>query len=124
MGQPTNDLEQQKNMQGATIKRVKQGQYGWDIEEIEPPGISVKKLASLFWAVAIFGFLSFGVLFGCAIPLTIFGANKSVLIPMFMFGSGAIVVIGMVADSTVVAPGRTGRARKQSATPNQPTSGA
>ncbi len=93
LGQPTNDLEQQKNMQGATIKRVKQGQYGWDIEEIEPPGISVKKLASLFWAVAVFGFISFGTLIGCAIPLTIFGAGRSILIPMFMFGSGAIVMI-------------------------------
>lgn len=93
LGQTTNDLEQQKNLHGATIKRVKQGQYGWDIEEIEPPGISVKKLASLFWAVAVFGFISLGTLIGCAIPLTIFGADRSTLIPMFMFGSAAIVVI-------------------------------
>ena len=93
LGQPTNDLEQEKNMHGATIKRVKQGQYGWDIEEIEPPGINVKKLASMFWAVAVFGFISFGILFGCAIPLKIFGADRSILIPMFMFGSGAIVMI-------------------------------
>ncbi len=80
-------------MHGATIKRVKQGEHGWDIEEIEPPGISVKKLASMFWAVAVFGFISFAILFGCAIPMVIFGADKRILIPMFMFGSGAIVVI-------------------------------
>jgi hypothetical protein len=93
LSQPTNDLEQQPNVRGASIKRVKQGQYGWDIEEIEPPGINVKKLASMFWAVAVFGFVSFGVLFGCAIPMLIFGADKRMLIPMFMFGSGAIVLI-------------------------------
>lgn len=93
LGQSTNDLEKQQNTQGATIKRVKQGQYGWDIEEIEPPGVSVKKLVGMFWAVAVFGFLSFGIMFGCAIPLMIFGANRSILIPMFMFGSGAIVLI-------------------------------
>lgn len=94
LGQSTNDLEQQKaEMHGATIKRVKQGQYGWDIEEIEPPGISIKKLASLFWAVGVFSFISFGIVFGCAIPMLIFGADKRILIPMFMFGPAAIVLI-------------------------------
>jgi hypothetical protein len=93
LGQTANELEQQANMRGATIKRVKQGEHGWDIEEIEPPGISVKKLASMFWAVAVFGFVSFAVMFGCAIPMIIFEADKSIFISMFMFGSGAIVVI-------------------------------
>ncbi|HKP85272.1 MAG TPA: zinc ribbon domain-containing protein [Blastocatellia bacterium] len=90
---PTNDLDRQANQSGSTIKRVKQTEHGWDIEEIEPPGINVKKLVGMFWAIAVFGFLSFGVLFGCAIPLMIFGADRKILIPMFMFGSGAIVLI-------------------------------
>jgi hypothetical protein len=89
LGQPTSDLEQH----GASIKRVKQNEYGWDIEEIEPPGINVKKLASMFWAVAVFGFISFAILFGCAIPLVYFGADKRILIPMFLFGSGSIALI-------------------------------
>src|SRR6185503_12354917 len=89
----TNDLDRQTNQPGATIKRVKQTEHGWDIEEIEPPGISVKKLTGIFWAVAVFGFISFAVLFGCAIPMVIFGADKRMLIPMFMFGSAAIVLI-------------------------------
>jgi len=89
----TNDLDRQSNPSGASIKRVKQTEHGWDIEEIEPPGISIKKLTGMFWAVAVFGFISFAVLFGAAIPMVIFGADKRMLIPMFMFGSAGIVLI-------------------------------
>lgn len=90
---PTNDLDRQAGSSGASIKRAKQTEHGWDIEEIEPSGITVKKLASLFWAVAVFGFISFGALFGCAIPIALMSPEKKVLIPMFMFGSAGIVLI-------------------------------
>jgi hypothetical protein len=90
---PTNDLDRQSNQSGSSIKRVKQTEHGWDIEEIEPPGINIKKLTGMFWAVAVFGFISFAALFGSAIPMVIFGADKRMLIPMFMFGSAGIVMV-------------------------------
>ena len=93
LSQQTNGLDQPSSAHGASIKRMKKNEYGWDIEEIEPAGVNVKKLVGMFWAVAVFGIVSFGILFGCAIPLVIFGADKRMLIPMFMFGSGAIVLI-------------------------------
>ena len=88
---PTNDLDRQAT--GQSIKRVKQTAHGWDIEEIEPSGINARKLTGMFWAVAVFGFLSFGVMFGCSIPLAIFGVDKVILMSMFVFGSTAIVLI-------------------------------
>ena len=121
LGQATNDLEQQKNMQGATIKRVKRNEYGWDIEEIEPPGINIKKMAGMFWAVALFGFLSFGILFGCAIPMLIFGADKRVLIPMFMFGSAAIVLIAWMLIQQLSR--LIGLAEKENKTPSRTRTG-
>jgi hypothetical protein len=93
LGQPTNGLDQQSPPPGASIKRLKQSEHGWDIEEIEPAGVNVKKLVGMFWAVAVFGIVSFAILFGCAIPMMIFGADKRMLVPMFGFGSTAIVLI-------------------------------
>ena len=90
LSQQTNGLDQPSSAPGASIKRMKKNEYGWDIEEIEPAGVNVKKLVGMFWAVAVFGIISFGILFGCAIPLVIFGADKRMLIPMFMFGSASV----------------------------------
>jgi hypothetical protein len=101
LSQQTNGLDQSSAPHGASIKRVKQNEYGWDIEEIEPAGVNVKKLVGMFWAVAVFGIVSFGILFGCAIPMMIFGADKRMLIPMFMFGSTAIVLIAWLLINQV-----------------------
>jgi putative exporter of polyketide antibiotics len=77
----------------ADVERLRQTEHGWDIEKIESPGISVKRLAGLFWAVAIFSLVSLIVLFGISIPLTLFGAPKQVMVPLYMFGSAAVVLI-------------------------------
>jgi hypothetical protein len=52
-----------------------------------------KKLSGMFWAVSVFGIVSLAALFGSAIPLTIFGADRHTLIPMFLFGAMSIVMI-------------------------------
>jgi hypothetical protein len=72
------------------VKKVKQGEYGWEIEEIETPGISIKKLSGLFWAVAVFGFISLLGLFGTLIPLMLLHADKKTIVLVLIFGSGAI----------------------------------
>jgi hypothetical protein len=77
----------------ADVERLRQTEHGWDIEKIESPGISVKRLTGLFWAVAIFSLISLIVLFGLSVPLTLFGAPKQVMIPLYMFGSAAVVLI-------------------------------
>src|ERR1700759_2230877 len=77
----------------ADIERVRQTEHGWDIEKIEAPGVSVKRLAALFWSIAVFSMISLIVLFGVSVPLTIFNASRAVLIPLYMFGSTAIVLI-------------------------------
>ena len=77
----------------ADVERLRQTEHGWDIEKIESPGISVKKLAGIFWAVAIFSMVSLIVLFGLSVPLTVFGAPKQVMVPLYIFGSAAIVLI-------------------------------
>ena len=77
----------------AGVERVRQTEHGWDIEKIEPVGVSVKRLSGLFWAVAVFSLISLIVLFGISVPLTIFGAPRQVMIPLYMFGSAAIVLI-------------------------------
>ena len=77
----------------ADVERVRQTEHGWDIEKIESPGINIKRLAPLFWAVAIFSMVSLIVMFGISVPLTIFQAPKQVMIPLYMFGSAAIVLI-------------------------------
>ncbi|HVG20083.1 MAG TPA: hypothetical protein VNI02_13615, partial [Blastocatellia bacterium] len=45
------------------------------------------------WAVAVFGLVSLMALFGSAIPLTIFGADRRTLMPLFLFGTMSIVMI-------------------------------
>lgn len=77
----------------ADIERLRQTEHGWDIEKIESPGISGKRLTGIFWAVAAFCMVSLFVLFGISVPLTIFHAPKDVVIPLYMFGPTAIVLI-------------------------------
>ena len=72
------------------VKKMKQGQYGWEIEEIESPGINIKKLSGLFWAVSVFGFVSLMALFGSLIPLTFFHADRKTIVLVLIFGSSAI----------------------------------
>ena len=78
---------------GAGVERVRQTEHGWDIEKIEPAGISGKRLAGVFWAVAVFCMVSLVVLFGISVPLTLFGASRQVMIPLYLFGSTAVVLI-------------------------------
>jgi hypothetical protein len=77
----------------ADVERLRQTEHGWDIEKIESPGVSVKKLAGIFWAVAVFSMVSLGALFGIAVPLTIFHASRDLVVPLYMFGPAAIVLI-------------------------------
>jgi hypothetical protein len=64
---------------------------------VPEPGINytnfTRRLSGMFWAIAVFAMASFTVLFGVTIPLTIFGAGKQVIIPMFVFGSAGIGAI-------------------------------
>src|ERR1051325_1469474 len=78
---------------GANVKKVKQGEYGWEIEEIETPGISIKKLSGFFWAVAVFGLVSLMSLFGSVIPLTYLQAGTKVIALVVIFGAAAICII-------------------------------
>jgi hypothetical protein len=77
----------------AGVERVRQTEHGWDIEKIEPAGISGKRLAGVFWAVAVFCMVSLIVLFGISVPLTLFGAPRQVMVPLYLFGSTAVVMI-------------------------------
>jgi len=77
----------------ADVERMRQTEHGWDIEKIEAPGISIKRLSGLFWAVAVFSMISLIVLFGLSVPLTVFNASRQVMIPLYMFGTAAVVVI-------------------------------
>jgi len=77
----------------ADVERLRQTEHGWDIEKIELPGISGKRLSGVFWAVATFAMVSLFVLFGLSVPLTLFHAPKEVVVPLFMFGPAAIVLI-------------------------------
>ena len=83
-------LNNQTNATGGSFKKMKQGEFGWEIEEVETPGISMKKLTGIFWAVAVFGFISLGTLLGIMIPLTIFGADRKLLVLLLIFGSATI----------------------------------
>ena len=77
----------------AGVERVRQTEHGWDVEKIEPAGISGRRLAGAFWAVAVFCMVSLTVLFGISVPLTLFGAPRQVMIPLYVFGSTAVVLI-------------------------------
>ena len=59
----------------------------------ESTEISVRKLAPIFWSVAIFSMVSLVVLFGISVPLTLFGASRGFTVPLYMFGSAAVVLI-------------------------------
>jgi len=83
-------LNNQSNAPGGSFKKVKQGEFGWEIEEVEAPGINMKKLSGMFWAVAVFGFISIITLFGSMIPLTIFGADRKAIVLILIFGSATI----------------------------------
>jgi hypothetical protein len=87
------NLNNQSNAVGGSFKKVKRGEYGWEIEEVETPGINMKKLTGMFWAVAVFGIVSLLSLFGSMIPLTVLGAGRHVTVPLLIFGASAIVVI-------------------------------
>ncbi|HJQ22662.1 MAG TPA: zinc ribbon domain-containing protein [Blastocatellia bacterium] len=78
---------------GADFERVRQTEHGWDIEKSESPGMSGKRLAGIFWAIAVFGLVSFAVLFGIAVPLSIFHAPRELVVPLYMFGPAAVVLI-------------------------------
>jgi hypothetical protein len=77
----------------ADVERLRQTEHGWDIEKIELPGISGKRLTGIFWAVATFSMVTLFLLFALSVPLTIFHAPKDVVIPLYMFGPAAIVLI-------------------------------
>jgi len=77
----------------ADFERVRQTEHGWDIEKSESPGMSGKRVVGAFWAVAVFSMVSLIVLFGLAVPLTIFGAPKQVVVPLYMFGPAAVALI-------------------------------
>ena len=77
----------------ADFERVRQTEHGWDIQKSESPGMSGKRMAGIFWAVAVFGLVTLGVLFGVAVPLTIFQAPRDLVVPLYMFGPAAVVLI-------------------------------
>jgi hypothetical protein len=109
------------------VERVRQTEHGWDVEKIESPGISGKRLAGAFWAVAVFCMVSLVVLFGISVPLTLFGAPRQVMIPLYMFGSAAVVLIaGMLIKQVsrlitlMENESRTSRQMPRTAAPNPP----
>ncbi|MEN3334364.1 MAG: hypothetical protein V7641_3729 [Blastocatellia bacterium] len=111
----------------ADVERLRQTEHGWDIEKIESPGVSVKKLAGIFWAVAVFSMVSLGALFGIAVPLTVFHASRDLLIPLYMFGPAAIVLIaGMLIRQVsrlitmMENDSRAARQMPRAAAPNPP----
>lgn len=60
-----------------------------------PTGINLRKLAGMFWAVAVFGIAALAVMFGCAIPMMIFGADRHTLLPIFGMGFATILIIAL-----------------------------
>src|SRR4051794_2669621 len=78
---------------GVDFERVRQTEHGWDIEKSESPGMSGKRLAGVFWAVAVFSLVSLLTLFGLAVPLTVLHAPREIVVPLYLFGSPAVVLI-------------------------------
>jgi len=62
-------------------------------EKNSSSGTDYGKLAGMFWAIAVFGFISLTVLIGSAIPLTALGANQDVIMMIMFCGGAAIVII-------------------------------
>jgi hypothetical protein len=50
-------------------------------------------LTGIFWAVAAFCMVTLFVLFGLSVPLTIFHAPRDLVVPLYMFGPAAVVLI-------------------------------
>lgn len=78
---------------GESLTQAQQQQPGVALSSVPLSGSIFKKLSGMFWAISVFGFISLTVLFGSAIPLTIFGADRRTIIPMFLFGATSIVLI-------------------------------
>ena len=112
---------------GADFERVRQTEHGWDVEKSESPGMSGKRLAGIFWAVAIFSLVSLVTLFGIAVPLTVLQAPREITVPLYLFGSAAVVLIaGMLirqVSRLIRVMENDSRAQRQAprtATPNPP----
>jgi hypothetical protein len=54
------------------------------------------KLTGMFWAVAVFGFLSIGMLVSAMIVFGVVGAREEVIMPTMIFGSAAIITIAVM----------------------------
>jgi hypothetical protein len=54
------------------------------------------KLTGMFWAVAVFGFLSIGMLISAMIVFGVVGAREEVTMPTMIFGSAAIITIAVM----------------------------
>jgi hypothetical protein len=59
-------------------------------------GVDYRKLAGMFWAVAVFGLVSITMLIGAMIPLAIVGARDDIVIPTMFFGAASIVTIAVL----------------------------
>src|SRR5215216_5266552 len=59
-------------------------------------GVDYGKLAGMFWAIAVFGFISLAMLIGSIIPLTVLHAQQDVIMMVMLFGSAAIVSIAVM----------------------------
>lgn len=55
--------------------------------------IDYGKMAGMFWAVAVFGFIALSVVIGSAIPLTVLHAPPDVIFAVLVLGLTAVVVI-------------------------------
>ena len=87
----------QASAHGHDPANAKQGEYGLEVEQMEAPVISVRKLSGMFWAIAVFGIVSLIALFGSAIPLMIVSGDRKALMMMFLFGSmGILGIAGML----------------------------
>jgi hypothetical protein len=60
------------------------------------PVVDWSKLTGMFWAVAVFGFLSIGMLISAMIVFGVVGARREVTVPTMIFGSAAIITIAVM----------------------------
>ena len=59
-------------------------------------GRNYDNVTGMFWAVAVFGFISISMLIGSAIALTALQAPQDVVMMVMVFGSAAIVSIALM----------------------------
>ena len=79
------------------LKYCKRCGEGLNVPPASPPtGFPLKKLTGMFWAIAVFGIAALGTMFGCAIPMLIFGADRRMLVPLFGMGMGVTVMIALL----------------------------